>query len=143
EADLHGHEGHDRQRRHSRRRREDSSRRAQRAVAGERTNHSAEVVIPGMIDAHSHMALDRLGSGAPGPITSEWKARDHFDPKNPMIQAALSGGVTSLITRSGSGIISSGQSVAIKLRSDPTRNMILKPYVDLKMAVRPLINVRP
>ena len=105
--------------------------------------YSAEVVIPGMIDAHSHMALDRIGSGVSGPITSEWKARDHFDPKSPMIPVALSGGVTSIITRSGSGIISSGQSVAIKLKSDPNKNMILKPYVDLKMAVRPLGTTRP
>jgi imidazolonepropionase-like amidohydrolase len=107
------------------------------------TSYSAEVVIPGMIDAHSHMALDRISSGLSGPITSEWKAKDHFDPKSPMIPVALSGGVTSIITRSGSGIISSGQSVAIKLKSDPGKNMILKPFVDLKMAVRPLIRNRP
>jgi imidazolonepropionase-like amidohydrolase len=60
-----------------------------------------------------------------------------------MIPNALSGGVTALITRPGSGIISSGQAVAIKLRSDPQRDMILKPFVDLKMAVRPLIGLRP
>jgi imidazolonepropionase-like amidohydrolase len=107
-------------------------------------SYSAEVVIPGMIDAHSHMALNRItAAGIPGPITSEWKAKDHFDPKSPMIPVALSGGVTSIITRSGSGIISSGQSVAVKLKSDPAKNMILKPFVDLKMAVRPLIRLRP
>ena len=60
-----------------------------------------------------------------------------------MIQVALSGGITSLITRSGSGIISSGQSVALKMKSTPGPEMIFKPYVDLKMAVRPLINLRP
>ncbi|GIT52240.1 MAG: hypothetical protein Ct9H300mP15_24530 [Gemmatimonadota bacterium] len=48
-----------------------------------------------------------------------------------------------MITRSGSGIISSGQSVALKMKSTPGPDMILKPYVDLKMAVRPLINLRP
>ena len=75
--------------------------------------YSAEVVIPGMIDAHSHMALNRItAAGIAGPITSEWKAKDHFDPKSPMIPVALSGGVTSIITRSGSGIISSGQSLS-------------------------------
>ncbi len=107
-------------------------------------SYSAEVVIPGMIDAHSHMALDRISAaGIPGPFTSEWKAKDHFDPKSPMIPVALSGGVTSITTRSGSGIISSGQSVAVKLKNDPAKNMILKPFVDLKMAVRPLIRLRP
>jgi len=105
---------------------------------------SAEVVIPGMIDAHSHSALDRSGqSRISGPVTSEWKAVEHFNPSDPMIRIALSGGVTSMITRSGSGIISSGQAVAVKLRSDPSKNMILKPYVDLKMAIRTLIRIRP
>jgi imidazolonepropionase-like amidohydrolase len=105
---------------------------------------SAEVVIPGMIDAHSHGALDRSSQGRiPGPVTSEWKAVEHFNPNDPMIPIALSGGVTSMITRSGSGIISSGQAVAVKLRSDPSKDMILKPYVDLKMAIRTLIRIRP
>ena len=109
-------------------------------------HYSAEVVIPGMIDAHSHMALDRSGGnrGRPsGPVTAEWKAVDHFDPTSPMIPVALSGGVTSMITRPGSGIVSSGQAVAVKLKGDPSKNMILKPYVDLKMAIRPLVGIRP
>lgn len=106
--------------------------------------HMAEVVIPGMIDAHTHLALDRSSrAGIPGPVTAEWRAVDHLDLDDPMIQVALSGGVTSLITRSGSGIVSSGQSVALKTKRQPGPDMILKPYVDLKMAVRPLINLRP
>ena len=106
--------------------------------------YEAQVVIPGMIDAHAHLALDRSGrSRIPGPVTAEWKAVEHLNLDDPMIQVALSGGVTSVITRSGSGIISSGQSVALKMKSTPGPDMILKPYVDLKMAVRPLINLRP
>ena len=106
--------------------------------------YQAEVVIPGMIDAHAHLALDRSSrSRIPGPFTPEWKAVENLDLEDPMIQVALSGGVTSVIARSGSGIISSGQSVALKMKSTPGPNMILKPYVDLKMAVRPLINLRP
>ena len=113
------------------------------APAGARV-YEAEVVIPGLIDAHAHMALDRSGrTRIPGPVTAEWKAVEHLDLEDPMIQVALSGGVTSLITRSGSGIISSGQSVALKMKSTPGPDMIFKPYVDLKMAVRPLINLRP
>ena len=104
----------------------------------------AEVVIPGMIDAHAHLALDRSSrSRIPGPFTPEWRAVENLDLEDPMIQVALSGGVTSVIARSGSGIISSGQSVALKMKSTPGPDMILKPYVDLKMAVRPLINLRP
>ncbi len=104
----------------------------------------AEVVIPGLIDAHTHIALDRSGRAAiPGPVTAEWRAVDHLDLDDPVIQTALSGGVTAVVTRSGSGVISSGQSVALKMKAAPGPDMILKPYVDLKMAVRPLINLRP
>ncbi len=106
--------------------------------------YEAEVVIPGLIDAHAHLALDRSSRARiPGPVTAEWKAVEHLDLADPMIQVALSGGVTSLVTRSGSGIISSGQAVALKAKRVPGPEMILKPYVDLKMAVRPLINLRP
>ena len=106
--------------------------------------YDAEVVIPGMIDAHAHLALDRSSrTRIPGPFTPEWKAVENLNLEDPMIRVALSGGVTSVITRSGSGIISSGQSVALKMKSTPGPDMILKPYVDLKMAVRPLINLRP
>ena len=106
--------------------------------------YEARVVIPGLIDAHAHLALDRSGrSRIPGPVTAEWKAVEHLELSDPMIQVALSGGVTSLVTRPGSGVISSGQSVALKLKRIPGPEMILKPYVDLKMAVRPLINLRP
>ena len=106
--------------------------------------YEAEVVIPGLIDAHAHVALDRSSRARiPGPVTAEWKAVEHLDLSDPMLQVALSGGVTSLVTRSGSGIISSGQAVALKLKRTPGPGMILKPYVDLKMAVRPLINLRP
>ena len=113
------------------------------APAGARV-YEAEVVIPGLIDAHAHVALDRSSrSRIPGPVTAEWKAVEHLELSDPMLQVALSGGVTSLVTRSGSGVISSGQAVALKLKRIPGPEMILKPYVDLKMAVRPLINLRP
>ena len=106
--------------------------------------YEAEVVIPGLIDSHTHAALDRSSrSRIPGPVTAEWKAVEHVDLSDPMLQVALSGGMTSLITRSGSGIISSGQAVALKPKRTPGEDMILKSYVDLKMAVRPLINLRP
>jgi imidazolonepropionase-like amidohydrolase len=107
--------------------------------------YAAEYVIPGMIDAHAHLGLDRSRrSRIPGPVTSEWKAVENLNLNDPMIQVALSGGVTSLITRSGSGVVSSGQSVALKMKGTPgDESMIFKPYVDLKMAVRPLINLRP
>ena len=103
--------------------------------------HTAESVIPGMIDAHTHLALDR-SSRPPGPIAAEWRAVDHVDLDHPMLRMALAGGVTSIVTRPGSGIICSGQSVALKLKEKSGPSRVLKPYVDLKMAVRPLVKLR-
>ena len=99
----------------------------------------AVAVMPGMIDAHTHAALDRT-TRLPGPVTAEWRAVDHLDPSDPMLALALSGGLTTIVTRPGSGVVSSGQAVALKLGSSGGR--VLKPYVDLKMAVRPLVKLR-
>ena len=109
------------------------------------SEYAAEVVMPGLVDAHTHLALDRIGNGGRGlgPITSEWKAVDHFLPNDPMLPIALSGGVTTIMTGPGSAIISSGQSMAVKLRGLSGPSRVLKPYVALKMAVRSLINIRP
>jgi hypothetical protein len=53
--------------------------------------YRAEVVIPGMIDAHAHLALDRSNrSRIPGPFTPEWRAVDHLDLDDPMISRAAS-----------------------------------------------------
>ena len=72
--------------------------------------YEARVVIPGLIDAHAHLALDRSSrSRIPGPVTAEWKAVEHLDLSDPMIQVALSGGVTSLITRSAAASFPAGR----------------------------------
>jgi imidazolonepropionase-like amidohydrolase len=113
------------------------------AVPAGAEEHHAAVVMPGMIDAHTHMSLRRIRSGAAGPVTAEWKAVDNLVTDDPIIPIAMSGGLTTVITRPGSSIVSSGQAVAMKLRGPGKGPRIVKPYVDLKMAIRPLIDLRP
>ena len=43
----------------------------------------ALAVVPGFIDAHTHVALDR-SSRPPGPVTAEWRAVDHVDLEHSM-----------------------------------------------------------
>jgi imidazolonepropionase-like amidohydrolase len=106
--------------------------------------HEARVVIPGMIDPHSHIGLRQTSpSTSPDdppitmePVTAELKTVDYLNLEDPIFQEVLSEGVTSTIVRHGSGRVSTGQAVALKLRGNSKPPMILKPYVDLKMAVR-------
>jgi imidazolonepropionase-like amidohydrolase len=119
------------------------------AAVGERVEASVDArvltahsVTPGFIDTHTHAALDR-SSRPEGPVTAEWRAVDHLDLDDPMLPLALKGGLTTIVTRPGSAIVSSGQGVAIKLRESSGKPKVLEDFVDLKMAVRPLINLRP
>ena len=102
----------------------------------------AHAVTPGFVDTHTHAALDR-STRPEGPVTAEWRAIDHLDLDSEILPLALSGGMTTLVTRPGSGVVSSGQGVALKLRAASGRARVLRESTDLKMAVRPLSKIRP
>ena len=102
----------------------------------------AHAVTPGFIDTHTHAALDR-STRPEGPVTAEWRAVDHLDLDSEILPIALAGGMTTLVTRPGSGVVSSGQGVALKLRAASGRSRVLRESSDLKMAVRPLSKIRP
>jgi imidazolonepropionase-like amidohydrolase len=103
----------------------------------------AEVVIPGLIDAHTHVGVYSLpnvdensdGNEMTNPITPQVRALDSFNFDDPAIQAGLAGGVTTVISRPGSGNVIGGTSVAVKLKNAPPQEMVLKEVCDLKMAI--------
>jgi len=103
----------------------------------------AEVVIPGLIDIHSHLGVYSLpfveenydGNEMTDPITPQVRALDSFNFDDPAIKAGLKGGVTTIVSRPGSGNIIGGTSVAVKLKNAPPEEMILKEVCDLKMAI--------
>jgi len=104
---------------------------------------AAEVVIPGLIDAHSHVGVYSLpnveensdGNEMTNPITPQVRALDSFNFDDPAIKAGLAGGVTTVISRPGSGNVIGGTSVAVKLKNAPPEEMVLKDICDLKMAI--------
>ncbi|MCH7397131.1 amidohydrolase family protein [Belliella sp. DSM 107340] len=72
-------------------------------------------VMPGIIDAHSHVALDAVNE-ATAPITSEVQMADVVDPYDIGIYRALAGGVTISHAMHGSANAIGGQNITLKHR---------------------------
>jgi len=103
----------------------------------------ANIVIPGLVDIHSHVGVYTLplvpenmdGNESTNPITPEVRALDSFNFGDPAIKAGLAGGVTTIVSRPGSANVIGGTSVAIKLKDAQPEQMILKEICDLKMTI--------
>ena len=72
-------------------------------------------VMPGIIDAHSHIALDAINEGT-NAITPEVYTGDALNPFDIAIYRALAGGTTLALALHGSANSIGGQSQTIKLR---------------------------
>jgi imidazolonepropionase-like amidohydrolase len=72
-------------------------------------------VMPGIIDAHSHIAGSSINEGT-SQVTSEVSMEDVVDPLDVSIYRALAGGVTSIHLMHGSANVIGGQNETLKLR---------------------------
>ncbi len=72
-------------------------------------------VMPGIIDAHSHIALSAVNE-ATNPVTAEVTMEDVTNPYHIGIYRALAGGVTTSHTMHGSANVIGGQNETIKHR---------------------------
>lgn len=101
------------------------------------TVYTAEAVMPGLVDAHTHMAQRRTRTGGPVATTAEHRTIDDFVFDDPSLRKVLEGGVTTIVSRgSGGGQVYLSQTVAVKLKNAPPKEMVLKEYADLKMYCR-------
>lgn len=78
-------------------------------------NATGLFVMPGIIDAHSHIAIDAVNEGT-NPVTSEVWTGDALDPFDISIYRALAGGCTSSHAMHGSANAIGGQCETIKHR---------------------------
>ncbi|MEQ6166172.1 amidohydrolase [Ekhidna sp. MALMAid0563] len=86
------------------------------APGGTRTIDAAGMfVMPGIIDAHSHLALDAVNE-ATNPVTAEVWVGDALDPLDVGIYQALAGGVTAAHAMHGSANAIGGQCETVKFR---------------------------
>lgn len=72
-------------------------------------------VIPGIIDAHSHTAVEAINEGTQS-VTSEVRMQDVMRVDRVSLYRQLAGGVTSALVLHGSANTIGGQSITIKLR---------------------------
>lgn len=84
-------------------------------------------VTPGIIDPHSHMALDDDVNEATSPVVPQMLMKDAFDYTDKAIYRALAGGVTSSLLLHGSADMIGGQAVVIKTKYGLDRDQMLFP----------------
>lgn len=73
-------------------------------------------IMPGIIDSHSHIAIEGGVNETGDLITAEVDIRDVLNPEDLNIFYALTGGVTSIHTTHGSANPIGGRGVCLKLR---------------------------
>lgn len=78
-------------------------------------NASGKYVMPGIIDAHSHIAGVDINEWT-NPVTAEVSMEESINPNDINIYWALAGGVTSIHLMHGSANVIGGQNETLKLR---------------------------
>jgi len=100
---------------------------------------TGKVLMPGLIDSHSHIGAGSGGDGS-GPIQPDARVLDSLDARDASIQKARAGGITTVNVMPGSGHLISGQTLYLKLREARTVDDLLIKLPDgsnaggLKMA---------
>lgn len=108
-------------------------------VGAEIREATGKVLMPGLVDSHSHIGGGSGGDGS-SPIQPDARVLDSIDARSPSIQKAQSGGITTVNVMPGSGHLISGQTLYLKLRDTGTVDGLLIKLADgsnaggLKMA---------
>lgn len=80
---------------------------------------TGKTIMPGLVCSHSHIGAV-AGADGSGPIQPEVRALDSINPRDPGIQKAQAGGITTANIMPGSGHLLSGQTAYVKLRDAQT-----------------------
>ena len=110
---------------------------------GERVDAREGHILPGFVDAHSHLGMfgDALGfegddgNEATDPCTPHLRAIDAINPLDRCFQEARAAGVTTVLTGPGSANPISGQFAAIKTNGRWVDAMVVKAPVAMKLAL--------
>lgn len=99
-------------------------------------------VLPGIIDAHTHIGVYEEGIGFEGadgnemtnPATPHIRALDAVNPADKAFAGARAGGVTSLAVAPGSANVIGGQVLAMKTWGRVVDDMVIRAPLGLKVA---------
>ncbi|HIQ58426.1 MAG TPA: amidohydrolase [Candidatus Merdivicinus intestinavium] len=102
-----------------------------------------KTVLPGFVDAHSHLGMWEDGLGFEGddgnestdPVTPQLRAIDALNPLDRTFEEARRGGVTTVLTGPGSANPISGQWAAVKTWGRRIDDMVLDPAIGMKFAL--------
>ncbi|MEV7040420.1 amidohydrolase [Amycolatopsis sp. NPDC051061] len=100
-------------------------------------------VLPGLVDAHSHLGLIEDGEGWAGadgnevtdPNGARLRALDGINPADPAFADALAGGVTCCLVKPGSSNPIGGQAVAIKTWGRTVDELTVRAPAGVKSAL--------
>jgi len=95
----------------------------------------ADVVVPGLIDAHATIGLTGYLNQAQdqdvlersSPIQPELRALDAYNPRERLVEWARSFGVTTVHTGHAPGEVISGQTMIAKLTGNTVNDAVIKP----------------
>ncbi|WP_432402772.1 amidohydrolase [Wukongibacter sp. M2B1] len=101
-----------------------------------------KIVMPGFIDAHTHLGLKEDSIQFEGmdhnektdPITPQMRGIDAINPMDVTFREAYESGVTSVAAGPGSANVIGGQFAAIKTYGKKIDNMIIKEPIAMKCA---------
>src|SRR4051812_23935498 len=88
---------------------------------------TGKFVMPGIIDSHSHSALDSDVNEATSPVTPHMMMQVAFDYTDKAIYHSLAGGVTTSLLLHGSANMIGGQAVVMKHKIGLDRDELLFP----------------
>jgi imidazolonepropionase-like amidohydrolase len=105
-------------------------------------NVKDQVLIPGMIDAHTHLGLRQDGVSADqsdedevgDPVVPHIRAIDAINPEDIAFRDALMGGVTTVGVMPGSYNVVCGQPAAVKVSGRTVEEMLLRAPVGMKVS---------
>lgn len=103
---------------------------------------SGMVVMPGIIDAHSHLGIYEEGIGDEGedtnemtdPVTPHLRAIDAVNPEDKGFEDARENGITAVLTGPGSANVIGGEQIVIKTAGRVIDSMVVKNPAGLKVA---------
>ncbi|MCW3159332.1 amidohydrolase [Micropruina sonneratiae] len=104
---------------------------------------SGQWVLPGFLDAHTHLGVDEAAEGWAGqdtnektdPVTAQVRALDAINPADLGFADALAGGVTTVGVNPGSANVVGGLCVAVHTHGRTVDEMVLRSPAGVKSAL--------